>query len=697
MKKRFVSVMLIVAVMFTACFGMTSMAFAADQGNVVNAQLTVDGKEPVAIKAYYPSYTYNTYVSVEDLAWALKGTDKNFDIQKVDGTWTVTTGTDYTGAEPVLFKTPAKEDPTEWHAISFDAYSINIDGKVYELRMYDNYKYSGFDGDVEGLYMRLIDLGMFMNLSFGHEGYGQMSIDTSADFVLDLEQMDEDGYFHDLDGVYLGDVTTGEKLYGWDEDHQTEIASTSKLMTTAVVLDAIKAGKITMDTEYTISEDVYSEAQSEDGTLYRDIPSSGKVKMKVGQTWTVEDLLAALLLPSANEAGTALAEAVAGSEAEFVKLMNAKAAELGMTTAKFYNPPGLPHYTNSQYTGKMQNKMSATDMYTLCSYLLTNYYDEVTGITSQQRIYLTSLQDDEYTEGVTYGESADYTYTLEDGTKISAPYVNTTYGTLFKNIEGLIGLKTGSTNRSGSCIVVAETVEIAGEDHVIVGVSFGGEDNRQRYESSTVLLKYAQQWAAEKTAEVEAVEAATIEVAAETAKNGVKLSWTASEDVDSYTIYRSTDGQTWKKWDTTTKTTYTNAKTTYNKKYYYKVVGNKEIAGVAVQTTESNVASAKAGDSIATGVKNTTITAKSTALKNGGIKVTWTKAGGYKVDSYKLYRKVGKNGTWKLWDTTTKTSYTNKSKVKAGTAYYYKVVGVRNVEGTTVKTQTSNVTYKTAK
>ena len=697
MKKRFVSVMLIVAVMFTACFGMTSMAFAYDQGNCVNVELTVNGENTETVKAYYASYTYNTYMSLEDLAYALKGTDKAFDVKKVDGLWTVETGKDYTGEAPVAFETPSKEDPAEWDKISFDAYDISIDGTVYELRMYDNYSYSSFDGDVEGLYVRLIDLGMFMNMAFGYEGYGLMSIDTAEDFVLDIDQLDEDGYFADLDGVYLGDVTTGEKLYGCDEDHQTEIASTSKLMTTAVVLDAIKAGELTMDTEYTISEEVYYEAQSEDGTLYRDIPSSGKVKMKVGQTWTVEDLLAALLLPSANEAGTALAEAVAGSEAEFVKLMNAKAEELGMTTAKFYNPHGLPNYTNSQYTGKRQNKMSAEDMFTLCSYLLTNYYDEVTGITSNERIYLTSLADDEYTEGVTYGESADYTYTLADGTTVSAPYVNTTYATLFQNIEGLIGLKTGTTNRSGACIVTAINVEIAGQQHTIVSVSFGGEDNRQRYESSTVLLNYAKAWAAEQNEEIAAVEAATVELTAETAKNGVKLSWTASEDVDSYTIYRSTDGQTWKKWDTTTKTTYTNAKTTYNKKYYYKVVGNKEIAGVAVQTTESNVASAKAGDSIATGVKNTTITAKSTALKNGGIKVTWTKAGGYKVDSYKLYRKVGKNGTWKLWDTTTKTSYTNKSKVKAGTAYYYKVVGVRNVEGTTVKTQTSNVTYKTAK
>lgn len=496
MKKQFMSILLILAVMLTTCFSMTSIAFA-DQGNVLNVQLTVDGGKTVGIKAYYPSYTYNTYVSLEDLAWALKGTEKNFDIQKIDGTWTVTTGVDYTGEEPVLFETPALVDPTEWHQISFDAYDITIDGKTYELRMYDNYRYSKFDGDVEGIYMRLIDLGMFLNIPVGHEGYALMSVDTEKDFVLDLEQLDEDAYFHDLDGVYLGDVTTGEKLYGWDENHQTEIASTSKLMTMTLVLDAIRAGEISMDTIYTISEAVYYESQSEDGTLHTDSPSSGKVGMKVGQTWSVEDLLHALMLPSANEAGTALAEAVAGSEAEFVKLMNAKADELGMTTAEFFNPHGLPNYTNSQLTGKRQNKMSAADMFTLCSYLLTEHYDETVAVTGDEIHYLTSLADD------IYKDNGDGTYVLYGDEGGYIPYVKTTYETLHQNFgDEFIGLKTGSTNRSGSCIVVAETVEVAGETHVIVGVSFGGEDNRQRYESATVMLKYAQQWAAEMTEEI---------------------------------------------------------------------------------------------------------------------------------------------------------------------------------------------------
>lgn len=485
MRKHFLWVLLIFALIFTTCVPMTT-AFAADQGNCVNAELTVDSTTAV-VKTYYASYTYNAYVSLEDLAYALKGTDKNFDIKNNDGKWEITTGVDYTGAEPVPFTKESIEDSNISDAISFDAYTISIDGNDRELRLYDNYNYSGFDGSVEGVYMRLLDLGLFLGLPINHDGYGKMSIDTSKDFVIDLEQLDENGYFKDLDGVYLGDVTTGEKLYGWDDQHPTEIASTSKLMTLAIVLDKIAAGEISYDTIYTVSEAVEYEANSEDGTLYEDRVNGSKVDMAKGQTWSVEDLLHAMMLPSANEAATALAEVVSGSEAEFVKLMNAKAAELGMTTAKFYNPHGLPHYEASQFTGKMQNTMSAEDMFKLCSYLLTEHYDDTVAITGDQKHELTSLIDDGY------GIDGEKGYT-------ALPYVSTTYGTLFKNFKNtdgvLIGLKTGSTNRSGSCIVVAEVVKVAGEDHVLVGVSFGGEDNRQRYESSTVLLKYGQQWAA---------------------------------------------------------------------------------------------------------------------------------------------------------------------------------------------------------
>ncbi len=482
MKRRLLHLLLVLTLIFTTCVP-ASAVFAADQGNRVNMEVSVDGKKPVAVKAYYASYKYNTYMSLEDLAWALKGSKKAFDIQKdAEGTWNITTGTDYTGAEPVKFNGVSKDDPTINDGISFDAYDVKIDGVVRQLRLYDTYENLPAEKE-RGIYMRLIDLGLFLGIDVTYTGIDSMAIDSSKTFKIDLEQMDKDSYFKDLDGVYLGDVTTGEKLYGWDENNPTEIASTSKLMTLAIVLDQIAEGKMSLDDTYVISDAVYQEAMSEDGTLYEDRANGSKVQMKVGQTWSIDDLLHAMILPSANEAATALAEAVSGSEEEFVKLMNAKAAELGMTTAQFVNPHGLPHYTNSQVTGKMQNKMSAADMFKLCTYMLTTHYDATVAVTGVERHELTSLLDDGYT--------------AENGYE-RIPYVKASYETLFRNIEGLIGMKTGSTNRAGSCMVAAAKVDVEGETHIIVSVSFGGEDNRQRYESSTVLLKYGQQYLKDK-------------------------------------------------------------------------------------------------------------------------------------------------------------------------------------------------------
>ena len=117
MRKRFLSVVIILAVLFTASFSVTGAAFASDQGNCVNVKLTVNGKKTETVKAYYASYTYNTYVSLEDLAWALKGTSKAFDVEDVDGEWTGTTGKDYTGEAPVPFGTTSKEDTNVFHDI----------------------------------------------------------------------------------------------------------------------------------------------------------------------------------------------------------------------------------------------------------------------------------------------------------------------------------------------------------------------------------------------------------------------------------------------------------------------------------------------------------------------------------------------------------------------------------------------------
>lgn len=65
-------------------------------------------------------------------------------------------------------------------------------------------------------------------------------------------------------------------------------------------------------------------------------------------------------------------------------MMNQRAAKLGMKSAKFYNPHGLPNYDASAITAKRQNSMTASDMFTLVSYLLNNYEAELTAFTAKE-------------------------------------------------------------------------------------------------------------------------------------------------------------------------------------------------------------------------------------------------------------------------------------------------------------------------
>jgi D-alanyl-D-alanine carboxypeptidase (penicillin-binding protein 5/6) len=110
-------------------------------------------------------------------------------------------------------------------------------------------------------------------------------------------------------------------------------SSMSKLMTMLVVADQIRAGKISLNTEFAVSENAWRHGASSDGShMFLDIHS--KVR--------VEDLIKGAVIVSANDACIALAEGVAGSEAAFVDMMNRRAQELGLTSARFRNSTGLP-------------------------------------------------------------------------------------------------------------------------------------------------------------------------------------------------------------------------------------------------------------------------------------------------------------------------------------------------------------------
>ncbi len=129
----------------------------------------------------------------------------------------------------------------------------------------------------------------------------------------------------------LYDVTRSKLLYGRHIHQRVWPASTTKVMTALLVMERLSTNKVV-----TVSERATR-------------PQPTKLYLQPGEKYTVEALLYAILMKSANDATVVLAEAVAGSEKEFVKLMNQRARQLGAKNTKFLNSHGLPT-EESQYT-----------------------------------------------------------------------------------------------------------------------------------------------------------------------------------------------------------------------------------------------------------------------------------------------------------------------------------------------------------
>ena len=127
----------------------------------------------------------------------------------------------------------------------------------------------------------------------------------------------------------LFDAGDGKVLYAEDQDHQWYPASLTKIMTAYIAFEAVKAGKLALDTKIPCSEAAHAQPPS-------------KIGLPVGAEMTVDMALQALVVKSANDVAIMLAEAVAGSTPAFVEQMNATARRLGMTRTNFANPNGLP-------------------------------------------------------------------------------------------------------------------------------------------------------------------------------------------------------------------------------------------------------------------------------------------------------------------------------------------------------------------
>jgi len=218
------------------------------------------------------------------------------------------------------------------------------------------------------------------------------------------------------------DAKTGKTLYAHDADAQRYPASLTKMMTLYLVFEALERGKIRLDTRVKFSANAAKEPPT-------------KLGVGNGKSITVEQVIYALVTKSANDASTAIAEHLGGSEAKFAKMMTAKARSLGMSKTTFRNAHGLPN--SGQVT-------TARDMAKLGIALREHY--------PRQYKYFSAR---------------------------SFKFGGTTMGNhnrLLGTVRGVDGIKTGYTRASGFNLVSS----VVDRDRSIVAVVLGGRTGASR-------------------------------------------------------------------------------------------------------------------------------------------------------------------------------------------------------------------------
>jgi D-alanyl-D-alanine carboxypeptidase (penicillin-binding protein 5/6) len=157
--------------------------------------------------------------------------------------------------------------------------------------------------------------------------------------------------------VAILDFKTGQTLYCKDCETPMPPASMSKLMTVLIVADKLKSGAISWDTQLPVSENAWRHGAQSDGS---------HMFLELNSTVSVRDLLSGLVIVSANDACIVLAEGIAGSEGNFVQLMNARAQQIGLKSAHFANATGLPDPSHV---------ISAADLARLSRFITLTYPD----------------------------------------------------------------------------------------------------------------------------------------------------------------------------------------------------------------------------------------------------------------------------------------------------------------------------------
>ncbi|WKA47463.1 serine hydrolase [Geobacillus zalihae] len=226
------------------------------------------------------------------------------------------------------------------------------------------------------------------------------------------------------DAAILVDAQTGRILYEKNIDTVLGIASMTKMMTEYLLLDAIKAKRVKWDQMYTPSDYVYR--LSQDRAL-------SNVPLRKDGKYTVRELYEAMAIYSANGATVAIAEIIAGSEKNFVKMMNDKAKELGLKDYKFVNATGLSNkdlkgFHPEETSTNEENVMSARAMAMLAYRLLKDHPEVLKTASIPHKVFREGTKDE-----------------------IKMDNWNWMLPGLVYGYEGVDGLKTGYTEFAGNC------------------------------------------------------------------------------------------------------------------------------------------------------------------------------------------------------------------------------------------------------
>ena len=239
----------------------------------------------------------------------------------------------------------------------------------------------------------------------------------------------------------LMEASTGKIICEENAQDRRSPASITKIMTLLVIFDHLGTGRVRLDSEVMTS-------------AYAKSMGGSQVFLEEGEVQTLETIIKCIAVASGNDASVAAAEYIAGSEAEFVKLMNQRAEDMGLTDTHFEDCCGLSD-SDEHYT-------SAKDVAVMSRELITKY---------PQILDYTQIWMEDITHVTNQGTS---NFTLSSTNK------------LLKMYEWTTGLKTGSTSKALYCLSAT-----ASKDNIdLIAVVMGSPTNKSRFQDAMALLNY---------------------------------------------------------------------------------------------------------------------------------------------------------------------------------------------------------------